>query len=480
MDNMRKTKIVATLGLVSDDRETLGKMIEAGLNVARFNFSHGDYHWHKETMQTIRSLSEEMGEPVGIMADLQGPRIRTVVEDEMDLQKDELIEISDTAEQRRAKKSAFGTLLLDYPGITHDLKEGNEIRIEDGLIRLKVVGKNKGRIQARVVHGGVVKNHKGVNVPDASFRFGAFTPKDEKDLEFALGQDVDFVALSFVSNAKEINSVREKIKKLLGRENNLPLIVSKIERKEAIKNIDSIIKASDVIMVARGDLGIELDESNVVIYQKEIIAKCLKTGKPVIVATQMLDSMINNPIPTRAEVSDVSNAVIDHADAVMLSGETASGRYPIESVRTMREIIEKTEASPFDDLEHGFLGDSHTSVSAAVAHSAHELTKDSGAKAILVASISGLTARMMARHRPEQPLYVMTNNEKTHNQLSLLWGTESFVLPDCRTLDELIARSIKTLIKQKLVKAKDRVVVVTGRPHVAREHMSLVKVEEIR
>jgi len=234
------------------------------------------------------------------------------------------------------------------------------------------------------------------------------------------------------------------------------------------------------IMVARGDLGIEMPQEDLPIFQKEMVAKALRAGKPAIVATQMLDSMIRNPRPTRAEVTDVSNAVIDHADALMLSGETASGKYPVEAIRVMRKIIEKTEESPFDDLEHGFLGDEKMSLSAAVAQSAHELVKDSGARAIAVASISGFTARMIARHRPEQRLFVMTNSEKTHNQLTLVWGAENFVLPDCKDLDELIDKSIATLVKNKMLRRKDKVVIVTGRPHMKRERMSLVKVEEIR
>jgi len=292
--------------------------------------------------------------------------------------------------------------------------------------------------------------------------------------------EADFIALSFVSNAKEIISIKNKIQKALGRKDHLPQIIAKIERKEAIKNIDEIIEASDGVMVARGDLGIEMNESKVVLYQKEIIAKCLKSATPVIVATQMLNSMIENPRPTRAEVGDVSNAVIDHADAVMLSGETANGKYPIQAVETMREIISNTEKSPFDNLEHGFLGDKKHSVSATIANSAHELLKDTRAKAIVVASVSGFTARMISRHRPESPIFIMTNNEKTHQQLSLVWGAQSFVLPDCRTMDELIDKSVEILKKEKAVKAKDKLIIVAGRPHKVKEHMSLVKVEEVR
>jgi pyruvate kinase len=311
-------------------------------------------------------------------------------------------------------------------------------------------------------------------------KIGAVTKKDEADLKFALEQGADFIALSFVSNAKEIADTRKKIIKILKRKDHIPQIVAKIERKEAIKNISEIIKEANVIMVARGDLGIEMDENKVVIFQKEIISKCLRSATPVIVATQMLNSMIENPRPTRAEVSDVSNAVIDHADAVMLSGETANGKYPIEAVEIMSEIIQNTEFSPFDDLVHGFLGDKKSSSSAAIANSAHELLKDTSSKAIVVASMSGFTARMISRHRPENPIYVMTNTEKTHNQLSLIWGVKSFILPDCRTMDELIDKSIKILKEKKLIKLKDRIVIVAGRPHSIKEHMSLVKVEEIK
>jgi pyruvate kinase len=291
---------------------------------------------------------------------------------------------------------------------------------------------------------------------------------------------VDFIAMSFVSNGKDIVDLRKRIKDILKSSKNLPQIVAKIERKEAIKNFSSILKETDVVMVARGDLGIEMKESRVAVLQKEIVGKCLRGGKPVIVATQMLNSMIENPRPTRAEVSDVSNAVVDHVDAVMLSGETASGKYPVETINTMQDIIENTEKSPFDDLVHGFLDDSKSSISAAIANSAHNLAKDSGAKAIVVASMTGFAARMIARHRPDQKLFVMTNNRKTHYQLTLLWGTESFILPDCKTLDGLISKSIDVLKEHDLLENKDRIVIVAGQPHVRKEHMSLVKVEEIK
>jgi pyruvate kinase len=476
---MKRTKIVATIGPSSEKSKILEEMIASGMNVARINFSHGTHESNGKLIDNIRHLSEKLKIPVGVMADLQGPRIRIAVEKEVEIKTGENILVSDTSIVD-FNPGNFKFFKLDWDGIIKHIEIGNEILVEDGLMKLEVVKKERDFLETKVINGGTIKNHKGVNIPDASLKVSALTKKDEDDLKYALHKNVDFVALSFVSCAKDINDAKEKIKKILDRKTNLPQIVSKIERKEALKNIDEIITASDIIMVARGDLGIEIEESRVVIYQKEMVAKCLRMGKPVIVATQMLNSMIENARPTRAEVSDVSNAVIDHADAVMLSGETANGKYPLESIKTMVEIIERTEESPFDDLKHGFLGDSKSSISAAVANSAHELAKDSGAVAIVVASVSGFTAHMIARHRPQQNILVVTNSEKTHNQLSILWGTESFILPDCQTLDELIDESKKMLLKNGIVKEKNRIVIVTGRPHVKREHMSLVKVEEIK
>ena len=476
----KRTKIVATIGPASEQTGKLRKMIEGGMNVARLNFSHGDYKWHSRIIKSIRGLSESMETPVGILADLQGPRIRTLVSSDLDLSKGDEILISDISAKKIRNNFNSSAVLLDYPGIIKKIQKGNNILFADGLIRAKVKKKNKDYLLAEVINGGILKNHKGVNVPDANLGFYALTDKDKKDLKFALNEDIDFVAMSFVSSGKDLKDLRRRIKKQLGARKILPQIVAKIERKEAIKNFAGILKEADAIMVARGDLGIELEESKVAVYQKEIVEKSLLNAKPVIVATQMLGSMVSNPRPSRAEVSDVSNAVVDHADAVMLSEETAMGKYPVEAVKTMSEIINQTERSPYDDLIHGFLGDAKSSISSAIANSAHELSKDSKAEAIVVASLSGFTAKMIARHRPDQYIYVMTNSEKIHNQLSLVWGAESFILPDCRTLDELITRSIEILKRKKKLKSKDRVIIVTGRPHVKKEHMSLVKVEEVK
>jgi len=476
---MKRTKIIATIGPASEKKSVLGQMAKEGMDVARLNFSHGDFAWHKKAIRNIREVGRKLKRPIGIMADLQGPRIRTIGSREIKVKKGEIVLVAAKNSKLTKKSSRQKIIFLDLPEVAKLTKIGNDILIEDGLIKLSVLKKDKECLHCRVENDGLIKMRKGVNIPGISGKLGALTSQDKEVLDFALSQDVDFVAMSFVRNAKEIKNLQKLIRKKISDEKKIPQIVAKIERREAVKNFNEILKVSDAVMVARGDLGIEMPQEELPILQKEMVAKALRIGKPAIVATQMLDSMIRNPRPTRAEVTDVSNAVIDHADAVMLSGETASGKYPVESIRMMRKIIERTEESPFDDLEHRFLGDEKMSVSSAIAQSAHELVKDSGAKAIVAASVSGFTARMIARHRPEEKIFVMTNSEKTHNQLTLVWGAESFVLPDCKDLDELIDKSILTLKKNKLLKKKDKVVIVAGRPHVKKEHMSLVKVEEI-
>ncbi|MFH0929723.1 MAG: pyruvate kinase [Candidatus Moraniibacteriota bacterium] len=497
---MKRTKIICTIGPASESEKILSEMIKKGMNVARLNFSHGSFSSHKKIIRSVRKVSEKLNIPVGIMADLQGPRIRVSNEEELAVSKNEIIHVAEglIPEKTNPLKKIISklristtadkqkTLKLDLKGVVRMVKPGSSILIEDGLIKIKVLERKKDKLLCRVQNSGTIRPRKGVNIPGISGKLGAITARDKEVIDFALSQDVDFIAMSFVRTADEIEYLKKLIKRKsspphrrAGKKGGFAQVIAKIERKEAIKNFDKILAVTDAVMVARGDLGIEMPQADLPILQKEICAKCLRVGKPVIVATQMLDSMIRNPRPTRAEVTDVSNAVIDHADALMLSGETASGKYPVEAVHTMTQIIRRTEKSPFDDLEHGFLGDQKESVSAAIAQSAHELLKDSRAKAIVVASISGLTARMITRHRPEQKIFVMTNNKKTHNQLAFVWGARSFVLPDCKDLDELLDKSIETIKKNKLLKKKDRVVIVADRPHMKKEHMSLVKVEEI-
>ncbi|TAK97025.1 pyruvate kinase [Patescibacteria group bacterium] len=475
---MKKTKIVATLGLVSETKGTIKKMIESGMNVARLNFSHGDFAWHERVIKIIRDLEKKMDVPVGILADLQGPRIRIANDEEISISPKETVLVMEGSGKAPSSGQSKKVILIDLPKIVSLVNVGNEILIEDGLLKLRVVKKARKALECVVVDGGAVKPRKGVNIPGISGKLGALTEQDKKVLKFAIKHDVDYVGISFVRNAKEIQDLKRLINRYSAGK-SVAQVVAKIERREAVQNFASILKATDAVMVARGDLGVEMPQTELPLIQKDLISKCLRSAKPVIVATQMMDSMIRNPRPTRAEVSDVSNAVIDHTDAVMLSGESASGKYPVEAVRIMAEIIEKTEKSNFDDLPHGFLEDKQSSISAAVAQSAHELAKDSKAKAIIVASVSGFTARMIARHRADQSVFVVTNNRKTQNQMALVRGVESYLLPECKTMDELIGKAMNLLKSKKALRRGDKVIVVAGRPHVKKEHMSLVKVEEI-
>ena len=444
---LKKTKIVATIGPASDSKEKLKQMIEAGMNVARINFSHGTHASNGQSITNLQELRKEMDVPIGIMADLQGPRIRIIVKSDVDIKSGEFVLVSDVfyvpnfqfpishPSGDHPQDGNFQTIsndkisndkkiILDVEKIIDSIEAGNEILIEDGTMKIVVREKNSGVLLGEVINGGVVKNHKGVNIPDTKLALPILTAKDEADLQFVLSQEVDSVALSFVGKAQEIVDVREKMKNILGRENNLPQIVSKIERKEALKNIEEIVGASDVVMVARGDLGIETPESEVVIHQKEIVAKCLQYSRPVIVATQMLDSMIEKPVPTRAEVADVSNAVIDHADAVMLSGESANGKYPVEAIAMMNEIIQKTEKSPFDDV----VRDCPTEYAEHLKNLKliQCLSPDSPIKAIVFFSADGVLARLAANCRKEQNLIVGTNNFQVYNQLAVVWGVNAY------------------------------------------------------
>jgi len=474
---MKRTKIVATIGLASESEDILRKLVESGMNVARLNFSHGTHEWHGSVISRIRKISEEIGVSVGILADLQGPRIRTVVEKEIKIEKGDLILVSDTAKSSSLKLASNDRkFILDVDDITDDIEIGNEILVEDGIMKMIVREKSDGILFCEVIDGGIIHNHKGVNIPDAKLKINPITEKDERDLAFVLDQDVDFVAMSFVSEAVDIENLREKITKHLGRTENIPQIISKIERKEAIKNLDKIVRATDAVMVARGDLGIEIETSRVAVLQKEIIKKSLQHKKPVIVATQMLNSMIENPRPTRAEVSDVSNAVIDHADAVMLSGESASGKYPVESVKIMADIIGHTEVSPFDDCINALKIENNSEYGEIVT-GAYDLAKSSQAKAIILGSASGFTARLISHFRPEQPILVVTNNNKTYNQLALVWGVEVQKFDKGGVFREDIDWLMEKSKENNQLNKGDKVVLIMGR--VDGEKIRLIGVKEI-
>lgn len=478
---MKQTKIVATIGPASEAKDTLRKMAEAGMNVARLNFSHGEHAWHKEIINRVRELSHELNAPIGILADLQGPRIRTEVAAAFEVKKGDTVRVSDISRKDILTDPAVKkekTILLDMPGIIGSVQIGHTILIEDGLVELAVTDVAKNSVTAEAKNDGTIKNRKGVILPDSHLVLSILSDKDKSDLRFALQEGVDFIGLSFVGSAEDIKSVRTEMRVILGKDARLPQVVAKIERKEAIRNLASIIKSADAVMVARGDLGIEMPESEVAILQKHIIAESLKSAKPVIVATQMMKSMTDSPRPTRAEVSDVSNAVIDHADAVMLSEESAMGKYPVETIAMMAEIIGKTEESPFDDLYQA-LGLNFRSEYAAMIRSVYELAQSFHAKAVLLLSMSGFTARLLSHFRPEGKLFVATNSRATWNQLALVWGVDPYLFEGDQALDTFIDRLMQETKKGDKLAHGDQVVVFHGRTP-DKDSMKLVGIREIR
>lgn len=475
---MKQTKIVATIGPASESKEVLHKMVEAGMNVVRLNFSHGEYAWHKTVINRVRELSHELDTPIGILADMQGPRIRTEVEEPIAVEKGTRVRLSDIAKKEQLEKADIKTILLDMAGIIDGVDIDHTVLIEDGAVELVVKEKNEHCVIAEAKNDGIIKNRKGVILPDSHLILSILSPKDRKDLHFVVEEGVDFIGLSFVGTAKDVEDVRSVMKEMFPEKTYFPKLVSKIERKEAIKNLTAIVKASDAVMVARGDLGVEMPESEVAILQKQIIAESLRAAKPVIVATQMLKSMTENPRPTRAEVSDVSNAVIDHADAVMLSEESAMGKYPVETVAMMTEIIGKTEESPFDDLYQALDLNFHSEY-ATMLRSVYELAKSFHSKAILLLSMSGYTARLLSHFRPDSKMFVATNNRNTYNELALVWGIDPYLFEDNQKLDTFIDCLMRETKKDAKLSIGDQVVVFHGRTP-DQDTMRLVGIREIR
>ena len=362
------------------------------------------------------------------------------------------------------------------------MKSEDILLLDDGLLEVRVIKIVENDIHCEVINGGLLTSHKGLNLPSTTLGIPAITEKDKDDVKFGISLGVDWVALSFVRSAKDIHDLREIIRQSGKEEGDLIRIMAKIEKHEAIKNIDEIIAEADGIMIARGDLGIETPAEEVPLVQKRIIEKCLVAAKPVVVATQMLDSMIRNPRPTRAEVSDVANAVIDHTDAVMLSGESASGKFPLEAVETMARIIHETEISAYDDMQE--ICHPHSSIGLSVGHAVTEaariLAEDTKAKAILVASLSGNTGRAMSSFRPEVPIIVAVCNERIEHQLNISWGIIPFVIPKCETLNEVVEHGFAFLKKKKILKKGEAMIVVAGEPVGASGNSNTVEVREMK
>lgn len=457
---MKKTKIVCTMGPNTSDRELMRKLIRNGMDVARFNFSHGDHEEHKSRMDMVKQLREEEHTNTAILLDTKGPEIRTGV-----LKGGKKAVLETGAEFILSTKTIEGDakkVSITYGGLVNDVDRGSRILIDDGLIELKVTGKTETDIICKVVNGGELGERKGVNVPNVPVRLPAITDKDKEDIRFGVEQDIDFIAASFVRNAECILEIRAFLKEL-----GAPYIpiIAKIENAEGIQNIDEIIRAADGIMVARGDLGVEIPAEEVPYLQKMMIQKCNNNFKTVITATQMLDSMIRNPRPTRAEVTDVANAVYDGTDAVMLSGETAAGKYPLEALQMMVHIVENTEQHLDYDRILDEAGEHLKSgVSSAIGYSSVLAAANLKAKCIITPSVSGATARVVSNLKPRQVILGITPNERTLRRMSIYWGVRPLKSMEFDTTEDISAGAIELARVKQFIESGDVVVLTAGIP----------------
>ncbi len=476
----KKTKICATIGPACEDVATLTDMVKAGMNIARLNFSHGDYDSHAALIKNIREVEEITGEPIAIMQDLQGPKIRvgSLPEAGVSIQVGEDV-VFDTSLTEYKKAG----IPLDYPDLHKFIEPGQRILVDDGHIEIKVKNVTGTEITGEVVEGTLILSHKGLNLPDSDLTITAISEKDKKDLKFGVEQGVDLVALSFVRSAKDIIDLRFLVKQFeneLGIRNQPPIhLIAKIERRVAVDNLEEILDVTDGIMVARGDLGLEMLAAEVPMVQKKMIDMANAHAKPVIVATQMLDSMRENRRPTRAEVSDVANAVIDHADTLMLSNETAAGKHPVLVVETMADIIASVEKSTYDDTALPSIHKSGTTIDVAITELSRILAEEVKAKIVLAASISGETGRIISHVRPPLPILVGTSSQRVQRQLNLSWGVIPFILETCASIEELVERSIAYIKKHKIAKNGDNMVVVAGEPVGQAGNVNLVEVIKI-
>ena len=471
---MRKTKIICTMGPATDDREVLKQLIEGGMNVARLNFSHGTHEEQGRRINMIKELRKECKRPVAILLDTKGPEIRL-----RDFENGK-VELSVGQEFTLTGRNVQGTsqiASITFPNLYRDVRPGTHILIDDGLIEMEVKSVKNGDIICKVINGGFVSNHKGVNVPGVHVNMEFMSDVDRQDIIFGIENDVDFVAASFVRCADDVRQLRWLLNEHGGRDIN---IIAKIENGEGIENIDEIIKVSDGIMVARGDMGVEIPEEEVPIIQKMIIRKVYEAGKQVITATQMLDSMMKNPRPTRAELADVANAIYDGTSAVMLSGETAAGKYPVESLLTMVKIAERTE-NDIDYKKRFFARDRefNPDVTDAICHATCTTAYDLNAAAIAVLTKSGRAAKMISRYRPACDIIACATSEKVCRQINLSWGVTPILLGELSDVFELFAGAIEGAKDNNLLKCGDVVVMTAGVPMGMSGTTNMIKVEVV-
>lgn len=453
---MKKTKIVCTMGPAVAETEMVKRLIAAGMDVIRLNFSHGDHEGHRRAMETVRLASQETGEPVGILVDIQGPKIRVCC-----LPGPVMLEEGSTVHLVGGDNilAADNRIPVDYPTIAEDVPVGNTVFLADGLIQLIVEGVADGSLVCRVVRGGELTSRKGVTLPGVSVRLPAVTDKDVEDIDFAIAEGADFLALSFVRRPEHIEEVRERLKAKGCRAR----IIAKIENQEGFNNREAILHAADGIMVARGDLGIEVPPEEVPLMQQQLIRAANLVGKPVITATEMLESMIRNPRPTRAEVTDVAHAILNGTDALMLSEETAIGKNPVAAVEIMAKVAERTESSlDYEEILSKKRIGSFRTISEAISHATCQTAMDLNAAAIITATQSGSTARKVSKFRPKAPIFASTPSPSVLRQLTLSWGVLPVLVPHTYTTDEMLDVSIEAIVRKGLVKEGDLVIITAG------------------
>jgi pyruvate kinase len=465
-----RVKIVCTLGPASSTEETLIGLVEAGMNVARLNFSHGTHEQHDETIAMVRRVADSLERPIAILGDLQGPRIRVG-----DLREPRAIDRGQDIVLVPEGEAGPGDIPITYDHLATDVHEGDRILIDDGLIELIAIKVSAPKVYARVLNGGLIRPHKGLNLPGVQVSAPSITDKDAADIHFAVEQSLDYLALSFVRRSRDIEQLKALIPKNL-------LVIAKIEKDIALANIESILEASDGVMVARGDLGVELPFEEVPNAQKRIIGLANRMGRPVITATQMLESMVEHPRPTRAEASDVANAILDGTDAVMLSAETAAGSYPRLAVEAMTRIISQVEQHPPPNKL--IRAEPTTSMpvvptEVAIAAATTAAVDMLGAPLVVVFTKSGFSARVVASHRPGVSILVLTDQPRTYRQLALVWGVIPVLVPHCDTYDEMMQRARQTAVERNIASPGDRIIVTAGVPFDMPGTTNLLKIETI-
>lgn len=470
----KRTKIVATIGPASNNKEIILALAEAGANILRLNFSHGSHEDHLQVIEIINEINREHNYNLGMLQDLQGPKIR------VGLVENDGVELVDGQQLTITTKEMEGTskkVSTVYEGIVDDVKKGDSILIDDGNIELRTLSVSGSEVLTTVVHGGLLKSRKGINLPDSNVSAPSLTEKDKSDLEFGLSQDIDWVALSFVRKVEDIRALKKEIEKT-GKNTK---IVAKIEKPEALSNIDEIIDETDAIMVARGDLGVEIAMHEVPLWQKKLVKKCNQAAKPVIIATQMMESMIENARPTRAETNDVANAVMDGADALMLSAESAAGKFPVESVRKMSETIAAVE-SEADSIYNKYYDhhlESSTRVNDLLIRGACRLAENIHAKALVCMTKSGYSGFRTAMHRSRSNIFLFTNNEKLLRQMNLVWGVKTFYFDNHDNIDLTLKQIEKQLVDNRDLEKGDLFIHTASMPQHWQGHTNMMKVNTV-